>query len=110
MVAAKHISEAALVRKGMQRLKQAFPDIWTVKIADRMTRGIPDVLAFVVHERTTIVLALEFKTPIGKLTGIQGQTMQRLESLGHKSQFGMLIARVIRSMEDVEQLINDIAN
>jgi len=110
MVAAKHISEATLVRKGMQRIKQQWPDAYIIKIADRMTRGIPDVLAFVVHEKTMIVLALEFKTPIGRLTGIQIQTMQRLETLGHKSEFGMLVARVIRSMEDVEQLINDITN
>jgi len=104
------LSEAMLVRKGMQKLKDAFPDAWIIKTADRMTRGIPDVLAVIVHGSAVVVCCLEFKTQTGKVSGIQQITLDRLQRLADRACFGEVIPRVIRSMEDVEQLIRDITN
>ena len=74
-------SEAMLVRKGMQKLKDTFPDAWIIKTADRMTRGIPDVLAVIVHGSAVVVCCLEFKTERGRVSGIQQITLDRLQRL-----------------------------
>ena len=97
-----------LVRKGMQKLKDAFPDAWIIKTADRMTRGIPDVLAVIVHGSSVIVCCLEFKTERGRVSGIQQITLDRLQRLADQACFGEIVPRVVRSLEDVESLINEI--
>ena len=101
--------EGLLVSKIVKRIKDRFPTGYVVKIADRMTRGIPDVLAIVCGASGTLaVLLLEVKTPKGKVQAIQEHTLAKLQSIAKDAFYGSLEAHVVRSVEDVDSIMDGI--
>lgn len=102
-------SEAAIVAYAVGTIKRKYPSAYVVKINDRMTRGIPDILAVLVNSHGDLVLvAIEAKTPTGRLSGIQQYTQQTLLSLAAKCCQGRIIYRVVRSKQGMEEVIESI--
>lgn len=80
------MSEAELVQKIIKEVKRRYPRAWVRKIADRFTRGLPDIVILVPTlpvrmQEGIFFLAVECKAPKGVATPIQraeGEVINRL--------------------------------
>jgi hypothetical protein len=84
------MSEATLVRRIKKAVKAAYPRAFVAKLADRHTRGLPDLLILL----PGVTLFVETKAPGGKLSPIQRAVHEEIERAG-----GYVL--VARSVEDV---------
>lgn len=71
---------------------------WAINIhGNEFVRGVPDILACILGR----FVALELKTGEGVVSTIQTQRLRAIEKSGG-------VARVVRSIEDVERIITEI--
>lgn len=83
--------ESAIVRKIISAVKRAYPTAWVCKLADRFTRGVPDLC--LVWPGGNVVF-VEVKRPGGQSQPLQDVTRHRITACG----IGCL---VVASVEDV---------
>lgn len=92
--------ESALLRKIVDRLN-GLPGAKRVrKLADRFTRGYPDVQAFLSSPVGFVVLEIEVKVPGGKLAAIQDAERRACEKVAAGSD--RYVWLVARSVDDVD--------
>lgn len=99
--------ESRICRKVMAAIRERYPHAFVVKLSDRMTRGLPDILAIYTNARhCLVVLALEVKTAKGKPSKLQEITLDTLEMIASHASYGGLVARVVRSESEVKELMD----
>lgn len=91
------MNETQLKNKVIRLLKSKYPDMWFYKSSDRFTSGIPDILCcFMGH-----FIAIELKTPAGRITPLQSHTLEKICDAGG-------ISKVCRSVQEVDSLLMNI--
>ena len=90
--------EAALVRAIIRAVTGEYPKAIVVKLADRFTRGLPDLLIVTL----STVYFVECKSEIGKLTPLQQAFQRRVDAVG-----GRVLHAVARSVHDVMSMLMD---
>lgn len=91
------MKESVLVQKTMKEIKARWPYSFVVKLSDRFTRGLPDILAIIAGR----CLFVEVKTDIGTLSPIQLATHERIGLAG-------INTYVLRGPYQLEQLLSTI--
>ena len=89
--------ESAITQKVMRQIKERWPQAFVVKLSDKYSRGLPDVLAIV----KGVCLFIEVKTDIGILSPIQVVTHDRIINAGGD-------VYLLQGMEAIPQILNDI--
>jgi VRR-NUC domain len=70
--------ESRLLRQITLAVRRAYPDAYVRKIADRMSRGLPDLLILI----GGLLLFVEVKTPEGRCSPIQMHEHLLIETAG----------------------------
>lgn len=96
------MTEAVLVAKIKKHIEARWPGCVVIKLSDRFTRGLPDLMVIGTvrsgTEITTEILFLEVKLPGGKLTKLQRHWLEQLRATGAE-------AGVFKSIEQVENVL-----
>ena len=87
-------SEATLRRRALAAITKRWPQAWVYHPSDRWRTGVPDALMCVEGK----FLAMEFKTPHGRLAPIQSATLSAIRRAGGT-------AWVIRSVEELRDAL-----
>ena len=100
------MKESALVRKIMLEVRRRCPNCHVRKLADRYTRGYPDIIIYAVSRlpaRQLVVLEVETKSAKGKLSRLQEAEGSKVNQLGLPAQVGggILAWIMARSVENV---------
>jgi len=90
------LKERTLVQNIKQAIKTTWPRAFVVKLADRFTRGLPDLLVLL----PGVVVFLEAKTPSGRLSAIQRSVHEEIERAGG-------LVAVVTSVEDALSYIRN---
>lgn len=99
--------ESLLVSKLQNRIGEVAPGAFLIKLADRFTRGLPDLLLIgVTKSGAPRVLAIEVKTPTGVVSAIQTIIGDRINKLGAQCH-GAITWRVVRSVAELDALLNE---
>ena len=93
MLNKKYCSEAALRRQIVAAITRRWPRAWIYCPADRWKSGIPDLLICVEGK----FLAIEVKTPIGRVAPIQDATLSKIRRAGGS-------AWVIRAIQELDHV------
>lgn len=88
--------EAELKQQIVRYLKRRWPTAWVYCPTDRLRSGIPDILCII--PPSGVLLAIEVKTPTGRVTPIQTATLTNIRRAG-------ATAWVLRSMEELHHVI-----
>ena len=89
-------SESALKSRIVAGLKRRWPKAWVYCPTDRIRSGVPDIVC--VLPPSGFTLAIEVKTPTGRVDPIQTATLQKIRNAGG-------FAWVIRSMEEFRHVV-----
>ena len=88
------MTESQLKSKVKKMIREEFPDVWAQKICDRYTSALPDMFLCC----WGIFVAIELKTPIGRLAPLQDYVLKCIRKAGG-------IAGVARNVEEARQII-----
>lgn len=100
------MKESALKNALMARLR-ACPQCYRVrKLADKFTRGLPDIQAFFCRSGELIVVEIECKGPHGKLSALQALEKERMRNLAEVTKTGVYIWMEARSLNDVRIVLS----
>ncbi len=95
--------ESKLVRDIQARVRAEYPTAWIIKLADRYTRGIPDLLVlFPGHDNESCCLLVETKREVGQTSKIQDAVHEQI-----RAACGNVV--VARSVEEVLLAMKEIA-
>lgn len=87
--------EGRLKRRVLDYLK-SLPRCFAWALSDRFHAGLPDVFAIL----DGVPLAIELKTPVGRVSKIQALTLSRMSAAG-------AVAAVARSLDDVKAIVDE---
>lgn len=95
-------AESRLVAKIRKALSMWLPSAFVVKLNDRTTRGLPDLLVLAVNARREVcAMAFEVKTSAGVVSAIQKEMLKRIARAGHEAKYGRCGFWIVRSVEEV---------
>lgn len=105
------MKESALVSKIIKAVRAKYPRAYVRKLADRFTRGIPDIL-IVIHCSAFVhqwnedcewcgVLFVETKTKTGKLSKLQERELASICENGGKAIVARDSETVLKKLEDI---------
>lgn len=81
--------ESRLVQNIRKKLAEWLPGAFVVKLADRATRGLPDLLVLAVNDSGELcAMAFEVKTETGRLSAIQQEMLSRIARAGRNAKHG----------------------
>jgi len=102
----KNFREAALVRKIVAAVRKKYPRAYVRKIADRYTRGLPDLIVLFWSERGLAVpeaetLWVEAKAPGGRLSKIQEAEHESIRAAGGTVLVALSVDDVLHIMAEL---------
>lgn len=102
-------AESRLVAKLKKRIAERLPNAFVVKLADRFTRGLADLLVqAVAPDGCLVVLHVEAKTEKGRQTELQRIMERRIAEQRESVSEGYVDYVVIRSVQELDEYLNTV--
>lgn len=93
--------EAYLVRDIVKAVKARYPRAFIAKLADRHTRGLPDLLVVL----SGITIFFEVKTKLGSVSPIQRAIHEKIERAGGSVCVVRSVKEAIRAIRELEKYL-----
>ncbi len=100
------MSEAVLVHKIIKAVKAKYPRAYVVKLSDRFTRGLPDLLIVFPRAKTLWggLLFVEAKAPGGRISKIQEAEHHKIRTANGDILVAKTVERVMEELKCLEAI------